>query len=66
MDHTSHCSWKGIVSTMLQEAESPDYFYTFVYLEEYTLIESIAESESEKGLTTVKIKMSASESCITK
>ena len=51
---------------MLQEAESPDYFYTFVYLEEYTLIESIAESESEKGLTTVKIKMSASESCITK
>ena len=65
MGHTSHCSWKGIVSPMLQEAESLDYVYTFMYLEEYTLTESIPESESEKSLTKVKIKMSASESCIT-
>ena len=52
--HTSHSSWKGIISPMLQEAESPPtlsgkseiMFYTFMYPEEYTLAQSIAASYS--------------------
>ena len=50
MGHTSPSSWKGIISPMLQEAESPpalvsDFVLvsTFMYPEEYTLTENIGE-----------------------
>ena len=48
MGHTSPSSWKGIISPMLQGAESPPtwlptYASTFMYPEGYTLTESIGE-----------------------
>ena len=44
MGHTSHSSWKGIISSMLQEAESQPTF-TFMYPQEYNLTESITEKD---------------------
>ena len=57
MGHTSYSSWKGIISAILQEAESPPTFskkpetmlYTFMYPEEYTLTESNSKTDSHSG-----------------
>lgn len=57
------------ITTNLQQ-EVRHYVYTFMYPEEYTLTESIPKSDShsstsgENSSTTVKMKMSASESRI--
>ena len=57
MGHTSYSSWKGIISAILQEAESPPTFskkpetmlYTFMYPEEYTLTESNSKTDSHSS-----------------
>ena len=53
MGHTWRSSWKGIISAMLQEAESPptfrDYVYTFRYPDEYTLTKSISNTDSHSS-----------------
>ena len=79
MGHTSHSSSKGIISAMLQEAESPPTFSKtsetmFTPLctlhEEYTLTESISKTDCHSNTlrrrrrARTTVKMSASESCI--
>ena len=73
--HTSHSSWKGIISAILQarnriitnlQQEIRDYVYIFLYPEGYNLTESIptAAQAAKKSSTTVKTKENVSESCI--
>ena len=52
MGHTSHSAWKGIISAMLQEAESPPTFSTFMYPEEYTLTESTSNTDSHSSTSS--------------